>query len=71
MRYVPLFILLIALLSGANCVNNIDADEATYQFVEPDWSKYWKADTTLTPEQKARRQAVLDSWKKRIEKAKE
>lgn len=61
------------LLTAANCNVNrqyVEADEDTFKFVQPDWAKYFENDAGLTAEQKERRKAVLDSWKKRIDAAK-
>lgn len=68
-----LTLLCAGLLMAAHCNVNaqyVEADEETFKFVQPDWAKYFENDSTLTPEQKERRKAVIDSWKKRIDAAK-
>lgn len=48
----------------------LKGDEATLEFVGPDWSKYFEADANLDAEKKQRRRDVLKTWKARIEQAK-
>ena len=64
-------ILVLALLASScgTAPVYVQADLATYQAISPEYRAYVSADAALTPAQKARRLATLDSWKRRIDQA--
>lgn len=66
--------LLAGLLSLGGCVHPADsyveADEATYKAVAPEFKVYVEADAKLSDAQKARRQRTLKAWRARLDEAK-
>jgi hypothetical protein len=60
-------------LSGCKSLNRdyVAADEATYSAIEADHRAYVGADPKLSDEQKVRRIRLIDSWRERIDAAKE
>ena len=47
----------------------VEADRSTYDVIAPAHLAYVQGDATLTPEQKARRVALLETWAQRIAEA--
>jgi hypothetical protein len=60
-------------LSGCKSLNRdyVAADEETYKTIEADHRAYVGADPKLTDEQKVRRIRLINSWRERIDAAKE
>ena len=74
-RVVILSGCICALLCGAvGCGANemyVKSDEATYNVIAPAHREYVKNDPKMSPEQKALRFLLLDSWAARIKENKE
>ncbi len=65
-------LLVPVMLSLASCTPGkayVDADQATYAVIAPEYVVYVEADAKLTKEQRARRLRTLLTWKLRIDKA--
>jgi hypothetical protein len=58
-----------ALTGESPAARYVTADKAVFNAVGPEYSAYVTADPRLTPEQKARRQRTLGTWRLRIETA--
>jgi predicted small secreted protein len=74
-RILAAVLLAAAALSFAGCkgvgADYVDADEATRQAVDAPFRAYVSADGALDADAKARRLRLLDSWRIRVEKARE
>ena len=65
-----LSILLVGLLAVvcSGCVGQyVEADRATFDAIAPEYLGYVENDTRLTPDQVARRQRTVETWRMRIE----
>lgn len=73
-KILLLAIYLGILVTGCGCPISmpayIQADEATFQAVEPDYRKYIE-ESDMSEEDKKRRSRTLQTWKNRIHNAKE
>ena len=69
-KLVLLFCLLVGSTGCTVAEHYVEADQETKEFVVPDWTKYFEADSTLTEDQKQLRRLLIQSWERRIEEAK-
>jgi hypothetical protein len=72
MKRILALAFLAFVLGGCNgLAEYVDADDGTRLAIDPEYRAYVAADPNLSPEQKQRRLRLLESWRLRIEKAKE